>query len=269
MKRLRNDQGRRPATPGGVIPGTVNSSAAVSRIRATSPRRPREGSAGRVKLGRNFRLRCRCAHTRYAAAVAKPDSASPLGRIAGRLVAVRPSKPDGVGETVFEVPFADQGKSRNAMKVSRRAAAICRTVSAGACRSLQLRDNIGRRIRPDDRVGCDPASPPRHCTGPFFLDPNKMCLPRQVRSRRPRKLLAPPRTLRSKASELNACGPPGSGVRVPSRRVDDRGIDAALVHQPDRLGRSKNASPANATGCSAAPGPTCGPARRRSACDGS
>ena len=69
-------------------------------------------------MGRNFRLRCRCAHTRYAAAVAKPDSASPLRRIAGRLVAVRPSKPDGVGETVFEVPFADQGKSRNAMKVS-------------------------------------------------------------------------------------------------------------------------------------------------------
>jgi len=28
-------------------------------------------AAGRVRLGRNFRLRCRCAHTRYAAAVAK------------------------------------------------------------------------------------------------------------------------------------------------------------------------------------------------------
>ena len=30
-----------------------------------------------------------------------------------------------------------------------------------------------------------------------------------------------------------------SRVRVQCRRVDDRGIDAALVHQPDRLGRSK------------------------------
>jgi hypothetical protein len=41
--------------------------------------------------------------------------------------------------------------------------------------------------------------------GPFFLDPNKMCLPRQVRSRGPSKLLAPPRTLRSKTSDLKAC----------------------------------------------------------------
>ena len=30
-----------------------------------------------------------------------------------------------------------------------------------------------------------------------------------------------------------------SRVRVQCQRVDDRGIDAALVHQPDRLGRSK------------------------------
>jgi hypothetical protein len=49
----------------------------------------------------------------------------------------------------------------------------------------------------------------------LFLDPNKMCLPRQEKpapERTATARAASARTLRSKTSDLKACGPPGGGA---------------------------------------------------------